>query len=93
MDLEPVYLTKQHASTISSLKQRSLEQAIRNGWVRAFKIGRKVLIERQSLDDWIRAHEIMPMDKQRERSELQKLVDAAVEQAQRKVEAQNGARS
>jgi len=84
MNPAPEYLTKPHASVIYDLKPRSLEGAIRAGRVRAFKIGRKILIEKASIDQWIQAHEIQPVDRRVEKSELQKLMDRAIRIAREK---------
>jgi hypothetical protein len=84
MDLVPVYLTKQHASIISDLKPRMLEAAIRAGHVRAFKLGKKVLIDKVSLREWIESHEITPVDRQVEKTELAQLMDRAIQIARKK---------
>ena len=78
MESSPEYLSKQHASVIYDLKIRLLENAVRAGYVRAFRIGKKVLIETSSIEEWIRAHEITPADQQAEKSELGKLMDRAI---------------
>jgi excisionase family DNA binding protein len=82
-EIEPGYLTKRHATIYSDLKERSLEDAIRKGNLRAFRIGKKTLIEKTSLDDYIRQHEITPTDRQMEKSELQEMLTLAIERAKK----------
>ena len=83
LEIEPGYLTKRHAEIYSDLKTRSLEEAIRKGKVRAFRIGKKTLIEKASLDDYIQQHELTPTDRQMEKSELQEMLTRAVEHARK----------
>jgi hypothetical protein len=83
VDPEPAYITKQHASIVYDLKTRSLEDAVRKGFVRAFRIGRKVLIEKVSIEEWIQSHEIAPIDHQATKSELQTLLSRAIEHARK----------
>ncbi len=83
LDLEPGYLTKRHAEIYSDLKPRSLEDAIRKGKLKAFRIGKKTLIEKASLDDYIHQHEIAPSDRQKEKSELQEMLSRAIEHARK----------
>ncbi len=83
LGIEPGYITKRHAEIYSDLKSRSLEDAIRKGKLRAFRIGKKTLIEKASLDDYIHQHEITPKDKQMEKSELQEMLTRAIERAKK----------
>jgi hypothetical protein len=83
VDVNPAYLTKNHAEIYSDLKKRSLEDAIRKGYLRAFRIGKKTLIEKISLDEYIRSHEIAATDKQIEKSELQQMLSRAIERAKK----------
>lgn len=78
------YLTKPHANEIFDLKPRCLEKLIREGKVKAFKIGRKVLIERASIVEFIRSHEVTPTQQHIEKSALAELMDRAIEVARRK---------
>lgn len=83
MDPEPAYLTKQHASAVYDLKERYLEDAVRKGFVRAYRIGRKVLIERSSINEWIQSKEITPTDQKVAKSELQTLLSRAIDHARK----------
>jgi excisionase family DNA binding protein len=83
VNLTPGYLTKQHAMVIYDLKKRSIDAAIRAGQIRAFKIGKKILLDKASIDEWIQAHEIIASDRQTVKSELQKLMDRAIQHARR----------
>ena len=77
----PAYLTKQHASTVFDIKERKLGDAVRKGFVRAYRIGRKVLLERASIEEWIHGNEITPTDRERTKTELQKLLIRAIQHA------------
>ncbi len=70
--------------SVYGIKPRPVRNAIRAGHVRAFKIGKKILVERQSLESWIQNHEITPAQIQAERSELQLLMDRAIQYAKKK---------
>lgn len=83
LEIEPGYLSKKHAEIYSDLKTRSLEDAIRKGKLRAFRIGKKTLIEKASLDDFIQQHEIIATEKHIERSELQEMLARAIEHAKK----------
>jgi excisionase family DNA binding protein len=83
MEPEPAYLTIPHASIVSDLKARLLERAVREGWIRAFRIGRKTLIAKASLDAFIQQHEITPTDRKTAKSELQTLLSRAIEHARK----------
>jgi len=78
MNSSPEYLTKRHASIIYDLSNRSLTAAVRRGDIRASRIGRKTLIEKASIDSWIQGHEITPMERRAQRSELAELMDRAI---------------
>ncbi len=84
MNPEAEYLTKQHAELVFDLKSRKLERAYREGKVRAFRIGRKILIEKASIVAWLESNEITPTDRAVTKSALQELMDAAIAHARRK---------
>ncbi len=84
MDSTPEYLTKPHAAAIFDLKVRALENAVRAGQIRAFKIGKKVLLERASIDEWIRSHEITAATRAEEKSELARKFDRVIAEARRR---------
>lgn len=82
MDPMPGYITKKEAATYSSLKMRMLETLIREGKIRAFRIGRKTtLIEKASFDAFIEANEITPENRLKAKSEIQQLLNRAVDHA------------
>ncbi len=83
MENSPAYFSKKHAEIYSDLKRRSLEDAIRKGKLRAFRIGKKTLIEKASLDDYIHQHEITLTDRQIEKSQLQNLLARAIDHARK----------
>jgi hypothetical protein len=83
LEIEPGYLSKKNSEIYSDLKKRMLEDAIRRGYLRAFRIGKKTLIEKKSLDEYIRSHEIIPTEKHIEKSELQKMLSRAIERARK----------
>jgi hypothetical protein len=84
MEPSPLYLTKAHSCIAFDVKKRMLENAIRAGQVRAFRIGRKILIEKASIETWIQSCEITPTDRQIVKSELQQLMDRAIAHAKKK---------
>ena len=56
---EPGYFTKEAAKTYSNLSLRTIEYAISQGKLRAYRVGKKrVLIAREDLDRFIRQREI-----------------------------------
>jgi hypothetical protein len=46
LEIEPGYLSKKNSEIYSDLKKGMLEDAIRRGYLRAFRIGKKTLIEK-----------------------------------------------
>jgi excisionase family DNA binding protein len=56
--VEPQYLTKAQAATYTGLCSRMLDYARERGELEAFKIGKRILISRSSLDAYIRRHRL-----------------------------------
>jgi hypothetical protein len=54
----PQYLTKSQAQIYTGLCERTLDYARERGEVEAFKIGKRVLLSRASLDAYIQRHRI-----------------------------------
>jgi hypothetical protein len=84
VDPSPLYLTKQHASVVFDLRTRALERAILAGHIRAFKIGKKVLLEKASIESWIQSNEITPAERVVVKSALQDLMDRAIAHAKKR---------
>lgn len=57
---KPEYLTKAQAGEIVQLHPKTIERAIQNGELRAFKLRQKVRISRSDLEAWVKANEIEP---------------------------------
>jgi hypothetical protein len=83
MDPEPEYLSKKHAAIVYDTSVGKLEGEIRAGRLRAFNIGRKILIGKKSLDAWISSCEVTHQEQSAKKSDLRLLVDRAVERARK----------
>lgn len=69
------------AKFIDHADKRIIEQGIREGHLRAFKVGKKVLVRKSDLIAWIERHEVTREGKQAARTDLQNLVSLAIEKA------------
>lgn len=54
MNVETGYYTKEAATAYTSLSQRTLEYAVAEGKLRAYRVGKRVLFAREDLDRFIR---------------------------------------
>ena len=52
------FFTKQEAATYTGLSQRKLDYSISRGELVAYRVGRRVLVARENLDEFIRRHQI-----------------------------------
>lgn len=78
------FMTKHDAAHgYSGLGEPKLQELIRTGKLRAFRIGKKTLIRKSDLDAVILAYEVTPENRQQEKTDLQALMGKAIEQAKR----------
>lgn len=83
MDSEQKYLSKRHAAGFVDLSIGKIEAAIRAGELRAFNVGRKILVRKLDLEAWISSREVSRPEQCSHKSELRLLVDRAVEHARK----------
>lgn len=80
---QDVYLSKRSAAAYCDLGVKKIETAIRLGQVRAFSVGKKILIKRSELDAWIQAGEVTRAPEP-QKTDLQDLVGRAIATAQKR---------
>jgi excisionase family DNA binding protein len=85
------FLTKASAAKFIDHEERKIEEAIRRGHLRAYKIGKKVLLRKSDLEAWIQSGEITRENHEADRTDLQRLTDRALEQARQNVKARKAA--
>ena len=85
MNVERGYLTKRHGALYADVGIGKLEVAIRVGELRSFRLGRKTLLLRSDLDEWIARHEMTPIERQASKSELQQLLNRAITHARKEM--------
>jgi excisionase family DNA binding protein len=68
--VEQGYFTKEDAKTYTRLSPRTLEYAVAEGKLRAFKVGKRVLFAKENLDYFIRQRQAG--------ADLERLVDETV---------------
>jgi excisionase family DNA binding protein len=78
------YMTKRTAAAYIDHSDRIIEAAIRTGQLRAFRIGKKVLLRKSDIDAWILAGEVTRENRGVGKSDLRKLMDRAIETAKAK---------
>jgi excisionase family DNA binding protein len=54
------FLTKQQAGEYLSLSTKTIERLILRGEIPAYKVGRRIRIRRDELEDWIKAQQVQP---------------------------------
>jgi excisionase family DNA binding protein len=54
-EIKPQYLNYRQAEELTGLSRQTVWRLIKSGDVRAFKVGRSVKIERQSLESYVQA--------------------------------------
>ncbi len=92
------YLASDHYLTLSSAAryidhdERIVKTAIFAGKLRAYRIGRKLLIKKSELVAWVQQGEIRPKNPAQTRNDLQAITDKALEQARANVAARRRAR-
>jgi excisionase family DNA binding protein len=79
---EPAFITKRHAFSLFDMRTE-IERAIRAGELRIFRIGRKTLLCRKDVEEWISNHEITQVDREAQLSELQRLMHKAIKHARK----------
>lgn len=84
MDPEREYLSKKHAAITYDVSVGKLETEIRAGRLRSFNVGRKILLKRTDLEEWIASCAVSWPDPRAGKSELKLLVERAVESAKRR---------
>jgi excisionase family DNA binding protein len=81
------YLTKLSAAVfIDHKNDRKIEEGIRSGQLRAYRIGKKILIKKSELIAWVESHEVTRENREANKTDLQKLVDGAMERAKKGAE-------
>jgi excisionase family DNA binding protein len=79
------YMTKLSAAAfIDHKNDRKIEEGIRSGQLRAYRIGKKILIRKSELIAWVESHEVTRENRKANRTDLQKLVDGAIDQARKR---------
>jgi excisionase family DNA binding protein len=82
------FMTKQTAARFIDHKDtRKIERAIRDGHLRAFRCGRKILVRKSDLIAWIESNQITPAKTKAHKTALQNLTDKALSQARANVKA------
>jgi excisionase family DNA binding protein len=80
------FLTKTSAARfIDYHDERVIEQAIRAGQLRAYRINKKVLIKKSDLEAWVLRGEITRPAQTENKNDLQRLMDAAISKARANV--------
>jgi excisionase family DNA binding protein len=78
------FLSKQSATQcIDHKDERKIEEAVRLGRLRAYRVGKKTLIRKSDLFAWVMSGEITCEKSQANKTELQQLTDRAVDQARK----------
>jgi hypothetical protein len=87
------FLTKSSAAKfIDHHDERIIEQAIRSRQLRAFRASKKILIRKSDLIAWVESREITKADQVEHKTDLQRLMDAAIEKAKANVAARKAER-
>jgi len=81
------FLSKKSATKYTDLGMRKIKEGISSGKLRAFRIGRKILLRRSDVDAWIQAGEVTREKQTQDKSDLQRLTDLALERARANVAA------
>jgi len=83
MDPVPEYFSKRDAAIVYAVSVGKIEAEVRAGRLRAFNVGKKLLLKKTDLDAWISSREVSRPEQCSHKSELRLLVDRAVETARR----------
>jgi excisionase family DNA binding protein len=75
------YMTKTTAAKYIDHNDKKIEELIRSGQLRAYRIGKKTLVKKSDLERVIAQHEVTREKKQSDKSDLSELVTRAVEAA------------
>ena len=78
------YMTRRTAAAYIDHSDRIIEAAVRAGQLRAFRIGKKILLRKFDIDAWILAGEVTQEGRGVGKRDLQKLMDRAIETAKAK---------
>jgi excisionase family DNA binding protein len=84
------YYSKKAATQYCGTGIKKIEEAISNGKLRAFTVGRKILIRKSDIDAWIQGGEVTRADRMVSKNDLQNLTAKALERAKATVAARRG---
>lgn len=77
------FLSKRSAAEYSDLGVKKIETAIRLGQLRAFTVGKKLVIKKSELDRWIEAGEVTRRSEP-QKTDLQALLTSAIATARKR---------